>query len=295
MNKTWNTGHILPYLSAAGTAVQLGWNAWKNQGYGSYELSKEPEKKMGRFRQRKRQRRGRFNVRRRKSRIGGLRRRIRKINRTLFTKGVKSIEVKYRFSTADGRSTSSWSSASTWDHITDIATGSGPTSRVGSKVFLRHLNLRMHVRASKTVPAENEQYVRVMVVRHSNIQVTPNWSAVSSIPDLNILFEPALANDLDYQMLPFKRINNRYSKGFKVLYSKMVKVSKETGADYEQRIWKARIPIMKPCQWGNTDATGITDVGPGQIVIYCWDNEPSALAADHPLVKVGGRLSWTDV
>lgn len=287
--------NYFPYLSAAATGVQLAWNAWKNHGnYGYYELRKQKsQKKMARFRQRKRQRRYRRTFRRR-SRFARLRKRIRRINRTLYTKGIKSAEIKYRFDSADGLCENVWTSGSTWNHLTDIPIGTNPNARIGGKIFIRHLNMRFHLKAGITSTADNEQYVRIMIIRFNNIQTSTNWSAFSSIPDLQTLFDSAVTNDIDYQMQPYHKINNRYSKGFTILYNKLVKVSKETGADFEQRAWRAKIRVMKPCHWGSADTNGVTDVGPGQIVAYAWDNESSLNAADHPFLKMGCRISFTD-
>lgn len=281
--------HKGPFNPNLAGAVYSAFNLAKKYWY-----AQPSEKKMAGYRRRVRRRiDGARTITRRKRRRNGLVKRIRRINRRLFTKGFNSTEVKYRTAALTGNTNSNHGTASTWGHLTNIDGGTNYNQRVGVKVFIRHLNLHIHVKAGTTGTASNEQYVRLVLLRWHDIKDSADWSAVSNIPTLESTELNANAGDRDLALVPFHIISSKWKTGYKVLWNKVIKVSRETGADYEQRLIKKRIRIMKPCSWALSD--GDNSVGPGQLVLYAFDNEASAVVSEHPNLKVGYRVSFTDL
>lgn len=244
------------------------------------------------FRQRKRARYGRRGYGKRRRFQRKLGRRITRINRTLFRKGLKSVEVKYLTNGTSAFITDNYDAGNAIVNLTSIPQGTTNVTRIGNKIFVRHVNLHIHVHAGTTPAAQNEQYVKVALIRFKAIPDTANWSA--GLPAMSTIFDTAAAGgaDPDLNIMPFKYLTNKYSNPYTILWEKVIKVSKETGSDYMQRIVMKRVKVMLPVEYGDGGAN--TAVGPGQLVLYAVGNDTSATNADLPVFKVGYRTSFTD-
>lgn len=207
----YSTNYHTAFNTAAGTYIASSlFKRFKPNSYGSYTLHPgNTEKKMARFRQRKRFRSGTKTKRRR----GGFRRgrrlikRVRRINRGLFRKGLKSIEVKYyqNIEATDQANTGSnilyginesvlQANANAFpltakvNCSSGINQGTGRNERIGNKIFIRHLRIRGGVWASTDANAANECYVKIMVLRVKEGQGTPT-SAVTTTPTADNVFD----------------------------------------------------------------------------------------------------------
>lgn len=238
--------------------------------------------------------------RRRKSRRSGLRRRVAKLSRTMYRKGLNKVEIKYTQGVVNERTSSVIGNAATRLQFTNIAGGTENNKRIGKRVFLRHLYLKWFFEAGGVggTSARNEQYVRVMVIRHTNIQVNSgDWGGVNlqanAPPLVDMLDYNGVSGENDLRLHYFKNIGNRWQKGFVIVYNKLVKLSRETGSEKQMKVFKKRLAIFKTCDWA--DNTQGTLVGPNQLLLYAYDNETSANPIDHPTMKLYYRLSYTDV
>lgn len=296
---------------AAGT--YLANSAFKRFKTGFSLLGQPTQTEMARsgFKQRKRFR-GRTKTitkRRRKYRrgMGGIKRRVRRISRTMYRKGLNAVEIKYKqFSEGTNRnnagsnvlygiseavlqgSATSFPLTAKNSPSASIAIGSGKEQRVGNRIFLRHLRIKGGVWANTSANAANEVYVRIMVVRWKQAQGDPT-TQVSTVPTADNTFDSVnaaapryngtginttftlSADNYAYVMANFsnqwKYMHNRWKNDYQILWKKTIKVSKETGVNAEKRFFKANIPIFKPASFAGVTDTDAQD---GHIYIYYW-------------------------
>lgn len=301
-------GNLLTY-GAAGSSI---YQAFKRPR-GGFSISGTDTNGMGRLGIRSKRRRGGSRTitrRKRKFRRGNrLVKRVRRINRSLFRKGIKSIEIKYnQGAEATTRANTGVNviygiSEASFNGNTDafpltakvavtagINRGSLRENRVGNKIFLRHLRIRGGVWASTTTNAANEVYVKMMILRVKEAQGDTNM-AVSQVPVADNVFDSVNATGTRWDgsgvitttpaadaqskiMVNFsnvwKYMHRRWGNDFQVLKVKVWKLSKETGVNSEKRFFKMNIPIFKPCHWDDTN-----NAQDGHIYIYYWADSVS--------------------
>lgn len=304
-----------------GSAIHLGWKAYKRYKDGSYTLN-GPQKNMAgnRYGYRKRFRSGTRTIqrRRRKFRRGNVKRRIRKVWRFLKSKGIRSIESKY--TQAANVTSNSVDGATAIGTLNDtganirpyaakllfannIFQGTGTNGRVGNKIFLRKLRWQAMVEASLSANAVNEVYVTIMILRVK--QMNSSWSTqLVTAPFVQNVFEfigntadPGVPVNITDSALAYISgkgwMNNKWRNDFEILMLKRVKVSKETGSDQQKKIIKKTITINKPCYYDNGEPQD------GHIFGYWWCDQvtPNGVVAvgDRPILRYAYRLTYTDV
>jgi len=326
---------------AAGSAV---YNAFKRQRAGFTITGNNPHEKNMAWKSRKRIRRGGSRTIRKRGKFRGrgrrLVRKVRRINRGLFRKGIKAVEIKYNQSaegTTNGNTGANvvygitesvfQANANAFPLTNKVAVSSGITlgtardSRVGNKIFIRHLRIRGGVSASNDALAANEIYVKIMVVRVKEAQGNPT-TAVSTVPTADNYFDSILAGgtrwngsgvnttvaggidnrarDLVNFTNTWKWMHARWGNDFQILKTKVIKISKETGINAEKKLFKMNIPIFKPAHW---DGPTSTDPQDGHIYIYYYSTQASQNMIEtlanmplcRPVLGFTWRLSFTDV
>lgn len=282
-----NYATAFPTFSTVGSLFQLGYNAYKRYKSSSYTLLPNETKMPLSKRRRTGARSSRsFVRRRRRSRYGGLRRKFSRFRRTLRRKGILAIETKYyegslSIAVPTYLDATPDQSPQRNGHLTAISRGSAASQRIGNKVWIRKLRIHFFLTANKAPEANNEQYVRIFVIRDQS----PLAEDVSSATSTRIgYYLQATNNSGDLNLHPWQYINNFRADRPKILYSKLIKVSKDTGVAYETISWKKTINVFKPCHWSND--TSNTAVGKGQIYLFAYTNE------DNPLYVPGLQFAW---
>lgn len=323
-----------PNLSLYGAAATSIYQAFKRPR-GGYTILGNDSDGMGRLNTRFKRRRGgsrTITKRRRKFRRGSrLIKRVRRINRSLYRKGIKSMEIKYyQGSEATTRANTGSNviygiSENTFQNNANalplnskisVTTGIGKSTdrdqRVGNKIWVRHLRIRGGVWASIDGAAANEVYIKMIVLRVKEAQGTPT-SAFNEIPKADNIFDSVNVTGTRWNgsgiitttpaadaqskiMVNFtnvwKYLHARWGNDFQVLKTKVFKVSKETGINAEKKLFKLNIPIFKPAHWD--DASNPQD---GHIFIYYWadcvSQDPNLAVATAGFVNTRPCLGFT--
>lgn len=140
--------------------------------------------------------------------------------------------------------------------MTNIDQGTSENSRIGNSVFIKSIDLRIHVKGNQTSTV-NDQCVRVLVVKDK----------------LNTGTVPTLANVLETTgsslsvISPYSLNNKNDMKRFQILKDKLVNVSKYTQDGSEL----FRFKLYPNCPVRYTSTTG-TDEGPNQIYLMVISN-----------------------
>jgi len=280
------------FASAFGVANTI-YNAFKrrrtgftvNAGSGS-----NTQKKM-RFSKRRRVGSRTITRRRRRGRTG-LRRKFTRFSRTLRRKGILAIETKYSEGLLDNFTIEPWDdtdptlSPTRNGHVTAIAQGINASQRIGGKIWIRKLRLHIFVSAHPTAGL-NEQYIRVFVIR----DLAPLVPDVSASGSTRIgYYLQATGTNANLNLMPWQYINSYRAPRPQILYTALIKVSRETGSDFQYKAWKKTINVFKPCHYDSASAN--TDVGKGQIYCFWYTNETNVVAP--PKVEFAWRVSYTD-
>lgn len=289
-----NFSTAFPTLSAAASLVNLGYNAYKRYKSGSYTVNPSNEAKMP-FSAKRRRVSGRSTsmVRRRRSKYGGLRRKLYRFRRTVRRKGLLAIETKYFEGSFTDIRPVPWDNADPTlspqrlSHFTAIAGGSGQSARVGGKIWVRKLRVKFFANAFPASPARNEQYIRIYIIR----DLAPLQEDVSSAGSTRIgyyLQSTGVNENLNLQ--PYNYINTFRTPRPQILYTKLIKVSRETGSDYQYKTWKKTINIYKPTHYAGPSSNA--NAGMGQIYMFAYTNELDPASA--PYLSWSWRLMYTD-
>lgn len=286
--------------------IKLGWKAVKKAK--TYVLQ-EPEKKMasGRgYKKRgfKRRRIGRRYGRRRgrgKGRMGRVYSKIRRINKIIYTKGLRNAEIKYITTTAQTVNLTTWAfSKAPSITFTKLANGNNLPARIGAKVFIRHIkySLALYANASAT----EEQWIKWIIVRDT--KPDSGWDNtgtydpdLASIPKLGDVYKPAntltasTTADGLLQLVPYADTVYRNSKRFQWLDSGLIKVNPNLGSGNVSQLIKKRVKVMKPCYYGDTTSNAGTENGRGQIYMWTMSN----FTTNVPFGVMDFRLSYTDL
>lgn len=250
-------------------------------------------------------RRGRGSYRRRRSgrryRRGGRRyrrtnRRVGRLYKRLKNKGVLSTEIKYRDDELEHQRIGSDVNEPPVITFTDISEGHAYQERIGAKIFARRIKIAMYFTGSNNADAIGEQYVRWVIVRDK----VPDLAGTP--PNLTEVFDfwyptPTSNEQAQLNMFPFKHVNTRFAKRFQVLWTGMVKVTKDNTTLQQRQYIKKILRINKPVQYGRADS--VLDRGPGQIYMYFYGNSIPASTTGNttdslPLVSCAYRFSFTD-
>lgn len=237
-----------------------------------------------------------YGGRSKKDKRKALKAEVARLEALMAAKGIKNIEIKYHSDYTAGQTTF-YSDAAAWrEHLTAIGEGELANERIGRKVFIKHVNLHFHFRAHPNNISPNpnpnpEQFIRIALVRVRHVIDTPDWSVPGNMPLISNVFD-MVAGDLDLSMMPYKHLTNKYSNGFDVIWTKLIKVSNKAGARLEDTILKKRVRVMQPCEWGDDTPGG--NVGPGQLMLMAWDNQSTTSQFVHPYYTVAWRVSFTD-
>jgi len=280
------------FSSALGVASTV-YNAFKRSrtSYTVNGSDANPQKKMA-FRKRRRLG-SRTTTRRRRRFRGGLRRKLTRFSRTLRRKGILAIETKYYegFSATpsdlfEWGDTDPLLSNARIAHLTAIPGGTTRAQRVGNKIWIRKIRLHLFAQAHPTAGL-NEQYIRIYLIR----DLAPIVPDVSSVASTRIgYYLQATSDSGNLNLFPWQYINSYRSPRPQILYSTMIKVSRETGAEHQYKAWKKTINIFKPCHWDDSSANA--NVGKGQIYLFAYTNEPNAAAP--PKLEFAWRTMYTD-
>ena len=306
--------------STLASAFKLG-----SRGLGSYLYGSQAQMASN-FRSRKRRRLGsrtRTITRRRRfiRRGNRLARRVRRINKFLFRKGINSIETKYyqaQFQTPntvtgpggigtllDGTLATRTAQVAL---TSGIARGTTALARIGGKVFIKNVRLKGLVQASIQAKAVNELYVRILVLRVKSAQGNTNsyGSSVPYIPNIwEFINNTQIPPDLNGQntgrgafINNWKWYNSRWKNDFQILKLKTIKVAKEQGAGELKRLFRINLRVNKPAHWTETDLEQ-----DGHIYLYYWCDQvvtdesavPPMDDGDRPTMWCSWRTTFTDV
>lgn len=230
---------------------------------------------------------------RRRRKYGGLRRKLFSLRRTIRRKGLLAIETKYFEGYLPSLAPLPWSttdptaSPPRLSHLTAIAGGAGQTERTGGKVWIRKLRLHFFLSANTGATARNEQYVRIFVIR----DLAPIVEDVSAPASTRIgYYLQATGINASMNLLPWQYINNYRTPRPQILYNKLIKVSKETGSDFQDKAWKKTINVFKPCHFSSNSANA--SVGKGHIYMFAISNETTA--GVEPTLWFSWRTMYTD-
>lgn len=305
----------------------------RNRGNsGSYVHGSQTQ--MARFGRRMRRRVGsRTRTKRRRGgfrRRGSMRRRISKIWKFMRNKGIRNVETKYiqntGTTTAGGANPNvdiiigtlfenqTGSGATVKDiragtpriWLTDIGNAAGQAARIGDKCFIRNVKFKGHLQANIDGSAANEVFVRFLVVRVKEAQSfnenaefstrAPNMKQIFEfIGDTNNIQDPTSMEGRSAFPQTWRWYNNRWANDFTVLKQFVVKVSKETGADYEKKLIKFNLRVNQPCRWDGGEPQD------GHIYMYWYADQimqnSSTVAGEvvRPVLRFSWRTTYTDV
>jgi hypothetical protein len=186
-----------------------------------------------------------------------------------------------------------------------IPVGTARTSRVGNKIFIRDLRIRMLLQASQQFDAVSEVYVSIMLVRVKQAQGTTASVGTDLVYIPNIWDFPGSAvnppgiNNQDGGrgafVNHFKHYNKRWKNDFTILKLRTYKIAKDTGSGDNKRLIKWNIRVNKPAHWD--DVGNLSD---GHLFLYYWCDQTTTgdiaiKDGDRPVMFAGWRMTYTDV
>ena len=288
----WNS-----FASAA--ALNRVYNRFKTSdssyNYKLFPEINEPQKKMA---GRRRYARGgsRFKRRRRFKRRNGILRKIKRINRKLFRKGVFNIETKYSRTGSTlicGLPNPTTATGSVMNIMTQITRGEDFDEMNGGKIFVKNIRMQYMLRAPSTMSAD--ALVRVMVVRDKQPSSQANSPLLGMVNDFYIPNTPTSQSEADLNIMLW-RFTNSYTAGrFQVLYSRLHALSATADGYFgKNHFIKKTIRINKPWYTAATEAqTNDAARGPGQLYLIYFSNCMEG-AGNLPFLNVCWRASYTD-
>lgn len=266
--------------------------AFKKHNPGGYPKPYVTEQKMAKTMLRGRKRSGSKYIRKRKPkrRYGrGLHGKIKRINRTLFRSGLKSIETKYvrvgRTETLNVINPADSSAAI--NLLQAVDQGVEQDQILGGKCFIKHIRMRYVIRAGTNT---GETYCRVLVVRDKQPAVAGTPPQLNDVVDLYYGSTPATTSEADQQLFLWKYINNRNRGRFQILADKWHKIVPTAAAGDAMVASKINISVMKPWRSEGTETGMLGNRGPGQIYYFVWSNT----LTNGPTMNVVWRTSYTD-
>lgn len=313
--------------ASIGSTLAAGFNTLRRaySTYGRYFTG--PQKMVrSKFRFRRGGSRTKTKRRRFKRRRVSTRRRISRIWKYMRNKGLRNVETKYlqnrgladsSAKDTDGRHIGSLNETVAGNppdpvdfgdyriHFTDITQGDRHDQREGDKIFIKNVKFRAMLQANTLADTANEVYVRFLVVRvKEGLMFDPTTGSTSPphikmiyefIGDTGDLNEPVTFNGRSAFINTWKYYNSIYSKYFTVLKNKVVKISKETGADFEKKLIKFNIRVNQPCTWSQNSPQN------GHIYIYWYcdgirqDGVLPIESGLRPSIAWTYRVTYTDV
>ncbi len=225
-------------------------------------------------------------------------RKIKRINRTLYRKGIFSTEIKY-LRTGYTIQIPVPSPTSTSTNITNImetlTKGDDYDEFMGGKVFIRNLRMQYFLRAPTTL--NFDAMVRVMVVRDTQPANANTPPQLNTINDFYIASIPTSQSDADLNFMMWKHINSNSAGRFQILYNRVHIVNGDYQSYYgKNHFVKKTIKVMKPWHSAAREATPIMDArGVGQLYLITFSNAIVANGSDAPFLNIAWRASYTDV
>lgn len=247
-----------------------------------------------------------------------IRSRIRRIWSFMRSKGLRNLETKYL--------QSSWSSTTTANQTPrvtilsntaalavkqvfsdPIPAGTGQNNRIGQKVLLKTLKLRLFFTAPPRHPTPStnfvpqEVHIRFIVVREKESLGT---TTASVNPSLYHILQNALGSgDADSPTTPlgsdsrhqfislYRYYSSKFADNYTILLDRTIKVANEDGGDRYYRTAKYNINIMQPCTWDSAN-----NRGDGHIYMFYWCDITSSPEVDSyiPLLQATYRLTFVD-
>lgn len=308
---------------AAGNQV---YNAFKRARSGSGFFSYgSGNTAMAGYRGQRRRLSGRFRTRtvtrqRRRQRGRSTRNRVRRIWKFMRNKGLRHIETKYTDNNFESTGTATSPNRITilengaaithkiW--LTDITQGTARSQRIGKKVFLKAIKLRMYLQAppqsdDPEVFVPPEVFMRIVVVREK--EALANTGSGSNVnpyvyhlnqnimkPNDNAAPEGVISGDSRRQFVAtmFKYYGNKYADNYTVLHDKIYKIANEGGGQDFSKVIRKNIQVKQPCNWDDSQVRGD---GHCYLFAYCDITSVPETSGNIPLLYVSYRTTFTDV
>lgn len=167
------------------------------------------------------------------------------------------------------------------------------SANAGNEVYIKMMAIRVkHQPGNSTAFDASAFYVENMKQQVASVTAPSGtgWTTGISPTSPQCQIAASFTNE-------WKWLQQRWNDDFSVLWTKVIKISKETGVHAEKKLFRANIPIFKVAKWN--DQGNAQD---GHIYIYYWcdccTQNPTLTtiaAADRPALAFTWRLSFTDV
>lgn len=221
--------------------------------------------------------------------------RARRVSRRLFSKGVFAGEIDYLRNTYTGTVLPYDPTVLPFATLTALPEGDDIGDRVGRKVFVRHINLRLGLWNSGAA-AVNYYTVHFLIVRDkqppSSLTSAVGYPSIGQAVSHALGAPPANAAEALAAGMWFKQVYTYNQNRLQFLKYKSFVLPYGVDSGKNPQYWKKRLKIMKPCYF--SAAGNSNNLGPGQIYCYMWSSQYTG-QTPAPSFYFTARTSYTDV